>query len=64
MKELTYHNSFIICDSQEAYILETAKKLWAAEKITGKIKADYTMYQTMISSNKKIKNCRRIQEHF
>jgi len=34
MKELTYHNSFIICDSQEAYILETAKKLWAAEKIT------------------------------
>jgi len=34
MKELTYHNSFIICDSQEAYILETAKDLWAAEKIT------------------------------
>ena len=37
MKELTYHNSFIICDSQEAFVLETAKDLWAVEKVTGKV---------------------------
>ena len=36
MKELTYHNSFIICDSHQAYVLETAKELWAVEKVTGK----------------------------
>lgn len=34
VKELTYHNSFIICDSQEAFVLETAKDLWAVEKVT------------------------------
>jgi secernin len=29
----TYHNSFIVADAAGAYLLETAGKLWAAEKV-------------------------------
>ena len=36
VRGLLYYNSFLIADHKEAWVLETVRKFWAAQKITSK----------------------------
>ena len=47
---LTYHNSFLICDRKEAWILETAGNIWVAEQITGGWKMKFTFTEEIVET--------------
>ena len=42
----TYDNAYLMADKQEAWVLETAGKYWAAKQITSMCEMDFYMHMT------------------